>query len=117
MQVLGVHRAGEFDGVGGAADVDGGVALGGRRHVVDGGEMEEVVDLAAQLGDLVLLDAEQRPAQVADDRLDPIAGGCADRDAPALDEVVQARRGSSRAPGHRSCPGAFRAAAPPAGSR
>ena len=74
MQVLGVDRAGEFDRVGGAADVDRRVALGGRGHVVDGGEVEEVLDLAAQLGDLFLLDAQQRPAQVADHRLDALRG-------------------------------------------
>ena len=61
-----------------------------RRHVVDGGEMEEVLDLAAQLGDLLLLDAEQRAAQVADDRLHAFAGGRAGDDAPALDQVVEA---------------------------
>ena len=72
MQVLGVERARQFDGVRGAADVDRRVALGGRGHVVDRREVEEVVDLAAQLGDLLLLDPEQRAAQVADDGLDAL---------------------------------------------
>ncbi len=90
MQVLGVDRAREFHRVGGAADVDRGVALGGRGHVVDGGEVEEVVDLAAQLGDLLLLDAQQRPAQVAEHRLDALRRRGARDHAPALDQVVQA---------------------------
>ena len=42
MQALDVDRPGEFDGVGGAADVDGGVALGRGGQVVDGGEVEDV---------------------------------------------------------------------------
>ncbi len=91
MQVLGVDRARQFDRVRRAADVDRRVALGGRRHVVDGGEVEEVLDLAAQLRHLLLLDAEQRPAQVADDRLDALGRGRAHDDAPALDQVVEAR--------------------------
>jgi hypothetical protein len=37
MQVLCVDRPGQFDGVRGAADVDRRVALGRRRHVIDGG--------------------------------------------------------------------------------
>ena len=49
-----------------------------------------MVDLAAQLGDLLLLDAEQRTAQVADHRLDAFARRRAGDDAPALDQVVQA---------------------------
>ncbi len=90
MQVLGVERARKFDRVRGAADVDRRVALGGRGHVVHGGEMEEVLDLAAQLRHLFLLDAQQRPAQVSDHRLDALGGGGAGGQAPALDQVVQA---------------------------
>ena len=91
MQALGVERPRQFHRVGGAADVDRRVALRRGGHVVDGGEMEEVVDLAAQLGHLLGLDPQQRPAQVADDRLDALRGGRAGDDAPALDQVVQAR--------------------------
>ena len=91
MQVLGVERAREFDRVRGAADVDRRVALGGRGHVVDRGEVEEVVDLAAQLGDLVSASMpEQRTAQVADDRLARARRRRAGDDAPALDQVVEA---------------------------
>ena len=90
VQALGVDRARQFDGVRGAADVDGGVQLRRRRHVVHGREVEEVLDLAAQLGDLLLLDAEQRAAQVADHRFDAFARRRAGDDAPALDQVREA---------------------------
>ena len=75
MKALGVERAGEFDSVRGAAHVDGGVALGRRRQVVDGRQVEQVVDLAPQLRHLLLLEAQQRPAQVADHGLDAVARG------------------------------------------
>ena len=91
VQALGVDRARQLDGVRGAADVDRRVALGGRGHVVDGGEVEEVLDLAAQLGDVLLLDAQQRAAQVADHRLDALPDGGARDDAPARDEIVEPR--------------------------
>ena len=58
VQVLGVDRASQFDGVRRAADVDRRVQLRRRGHVIDGGEVEEVLDLAAQLGHLLLLDAQ-----------------------------------------------------------
>ncbi len=90
MQVLGVDRASQFDGVRRAADVDRRVQLGRRRHVIDGGEVEEVLDLAAQLGHLLLLDAEQRATQVADHRLHAFAGGGAGDDAPTRDQVLEA---------------------------
>ncbi len=89
MEVLGVDRARELDRVRRAADVDVRVALGRRRHVVERGEVEEVLDLAAQLGDLLGLDAEQRRAQVADDGLDAFRGGCAGDDGPAGDQLVE----------------------------
>ncbi len=85
MQVLGVDRTRQFDGVRRAADVDRRVQLRRRRHVIDRGEVEEVLDLAAQLRNLLLLDAEQRAAQVAEHRLHAFAGGCTCDDAPARD--------------------------------
>ncbi len=91
MQVPGVQRAREFDRVGGAADVHGGVLLGGRGHVVDRGQVEHVVDLAAQLLDPLALEAEQWFTQVAEDGHDAFAAHGSDRDAPVLDQVVQAR--------------------------
>ena len=74
VQVPDVQRSGELHRVGRAADVHRRVALGRRGHVIDGGEVEEVGDLPAQLGHLLLLDPQQRPAQVADHRLDPFCG-------------------------------------------
>ena len=96
MQALDVDRPGEFDGVGGAADVDGRVALGRCGHVVDGGEVEEVVDLPAQLAHLLLLDTEQGTAQIPDHRLDAVAGARADEHRPALDQLLQAAPALSR---------------------
>ena len=93
VQVLGLERARELHRVGGAADVDRRVQLGGRGHVVHGGEMEEVHDLSAQLGHLLLLDPEQRAAQVADHRLHAFRGRGAGHHAPALDQVLQALHG------------------------
>ena len=97
MQALGVERAGQLDGVRRAADVERRVPLGRRGHVVDGGEVEEVVDLAAQLGHLLLLDAQQRPAQVADDRLDA-AGGARGR--PLLQRSIRSSSRPERAVAH-----------------
>ena len=94
---LGVDRARQFDRVRRAADVHGGVQLGGRRHVVDGREVEEVLDLAAQLGDLLLLDAEQRAAQVADHRLDAFAAAAP---ATTLQRSIRSSRRSSEALAH-----------------
>ncbi len=74
MQVLRVDRTRQFDRMRGAADVDRRVSLGGSCHVVHGRKMEEVLDLAAQLGHLFLVDAEQRPAQVADHGLHALGG-------------------------------------------
>ena len=89
MQALGVDRARQFDGVRRAADVDRRVQLRRGGHVIDRGEVEEVLDLAAQLGHLLLLDAEQRAAQVADHGLDAFAGARAGDDAPACDQVLE----------------------------
>ncbi len=62
----------ERDGVAGAADVEHLVALVGDRHVVDGREVEEVLDLAAVLLDPGLGDPEQRLAEVARDDPDAL---------------------------------------------
>jgi len=90
VQPLRLQRARELHGVRGAAHVDGRVHLRGRGHVVHRGQVEEVDDLAAQLAHLLLLHAQQRPAQVAHDRLHAFGGGGADHHAPALDQVFQA---------------------------
>ena len=91
VQVLGVDRSRQFDRVRRAADVDGGVALGRSGHVVDGRQVEEVLDLAAQLRHLILLDPQQRATQVSDHRLDALGGGRAGDDAQALDQIGHAR--------------------------
>ena len=73
---------GELDGVLGAADVEQRVLrlVGG--HVVDRRQVEEVLDARQRLA-VLLGDAEQRLAEVADDGLDPVRG------APALDQLVE----------------------------
>ena len=71
-----VEAVREVDGVLGAGDVDLRVALLVRSHVVDGGEVEEVVDARE-----VALHAELGLREVADDRLDPVGV------TPALDEL------------------------------
>ena len=48
MEVAGLELAGQGEGVAGAADVHRLVHLVGGGHVVDRGEVEEVVDLAAR---------------------------------------------------------------------
>ena len=90
MQVLGVQRARQFDRVRGAAHVDRGVALRRRGHVVHRREVEEVGDLAAQLRHLLLLDPQQRAAQVADHRLDAVGRSGRRDHRPALHQLVQA---------------------------
>ena len=62
-----------------AADVEQRVAGLVRAHVVDRGEVEEVVDLALEL----VADAQPRLVEVADDGLDAIAG------VPAFDQLVE----------------------------
>ena len=86
MQVAGVERAGELDGVAGAVDVEALVDLVGGRHVVHRGEVEEVLDRAVQAADLLVGQAEARLLQIADDGLDALGGV----GAPALDERGEA---------------------------
>ena len=84
MQDAGLERVGERDRVARAGDVGALVALVVGGHVVDRGEVEEVVDLAAVLVDPGLVDAEALLREVADDRRDALAA------LPALDQLRQA---------------------------
>ena len=70
----GLERAGQRERRAGAADVQRLVELLAGGHVVDRGEVEEVLDRAAVLGDPLRVDAEPVGAQVAD-RPAP-AGSC-----------------------------------------
>src|SRR6185312_14916738 len=83
MEAAGCERAGDGDRMAGPLDVREAVLRLARGHVVDGGEMEEVVDLAAQLSDLLRIEPEQRLAQVPEHRPDPPGS------APAMDERVE----------------------------
>ena len=84
MEVPDLQLAREADGVAGAADVHRLVHLVGGGHVVDGREVEEVLDVALQALDVVVRDPESGFGQVADDRADPVPA------APALDQLIEA---------------------------
>jgi hypothetical protein len=62
VQALDLQRPRQLDRMCRAAHVSGGVLLGRCGHVVDRGEVEEVLDLPAQLRRLLGLHAQQRPA-------------------------------------------------------
>ncbi len=94
VQAAGLHCPRKTDGLGGAGDVDGAVALLGGRHVVDGGEVEEVIDVAAEQLDLLLGDAEQRQGEVADDGVDARARGGAVQVLPLFEESLDANLGA-----------------------
>ena len=66
-----LDRPGEFDRVAGALDVGDLLRLGAGGHVVDRGEVEEVVDVAAQGQQVLLGDTEAGRGEVAGDRHDP----------------------------------------------
>ncbi len=85
-------RPSQLDRVGGAADVHRRVALGRRGHVVDGRQVEEVLDRPAQLLHLFLIDPQHRPAQVAEHGLHTLLDGRSRDHPPALDQLVQAAR-------------------------
>ncbi len=89
MQTLDLERPGEFDRVRRAADVHRRVDLSRRRHVVDGRQVEEVADLPAQLAHPLLLDAQERPAEIPDHRFDPFGRRRTREDPPALDQILQ----------------------------
>ncbi len=72
VQVAGLERVRELDRVARAADVQPLVELVGRGHVVDRGEVEEVLDPAAVLLDPRVVVAEVALLQVADDGLDAL---------------------------------------------
>ena len=75
MEAARLDRSGQFDRVTGALDVGDLLRLGAGGHVVDRGEVKEVVDLAAQRQQVLLGDAQARHGQIAGDRHDPGAIG------------------------------------------
>jgi hypothetical protein len=81
-----LERLGQLEGVAGAVDVHRLVGGRVRGHVVDRGQVEEVVDLAPVLLDPRLVDAEPVRGQVADDG-DHTVG------APRRDQRLHAREG------------------------
>ena len=70
VEAAGVDRAGQFDRVLGTLDVGDLLRLGAGGHVVDRRQVEEVVDLAAQLEQVLLGDSETGLGEVAGDRHD-----------------------------------------------
>ena len=83
VEALRVELLGELHRLPGSLDVRDALALGVGGHVVDRRQVEEVVDLAPQLLDLVLA-AELLLGEVADHRDDPVL-----RSAPAAPELLE----------------------------
>jgi hypothetical protein len=88
MEVAGPELVGEVDGVLGALDVEAAVALLVGGHVVDRGEVEEVLD-AGERPAVLIGDAEIGLGEVAGDGLDPV-GAIAGRRSQALELVLGA---------------------------
>ena len=75
MHVARLDCVGELEHVPGSLDVRKALRLGIRRHVVDGSQVEEVVDVAAKLLGLLVCDSKARLPEIADDRNDAIGAG------------------------------------------
>ncbi len=88
MQAPDVEEAGGVDGVAGAVDVGSRVVGGAGREVVEGGEVEEVLDRSGVLAHPVAVEAERGSVKVSDDGNDAIAG----TGRPLLDESVELRQ-------------------------
>ena len=84
MHATRFDRLGELDHVPGPLDVGDPLRLGVRLHVVDRGEVEEVIDLAAEPLDVGVGDPEAALREVADDPDDALLV-----DAPAVPELRQ----------------------------
>ncbi len=72
MEAPGVQGGGQLEGRAGATDVELLVHLLGRGHVVDRGQVEEVLDLAGVGGDPLGADPEPLGLEVAHDRCHPV---------------------------------------------
>src|SRR4051794_17921616 len=84
MEAADLQRVGEVYCMPGPLDVEDAVALVVGRHVVDGSEVEEVLNVAAQPLDVGVGQAERCLVEVTYDRMD------APRASPSFDEGVQA---------------------------
>jgi hypothetical protein len=94
-------RVGQLNGVNRPADVVRLQLLRARSHVVEGRQVEEVVDSTVERRGRRLVDAEERRTQVTDDRDDSIVVH-----SPAVAKLVEAREGAL--PDQRvDCPPAF----------
>ena len=94
-----LDRPGEFDRVAGALDVGHLLRLGAGGHVVDRGEVEEVVDVAAQGQQVLLGDAEAGRGKLAGNRHDPRPVWARRRCA-----APRGDRATPPGPGRRRCP-------------
>ena len=72
MEVLRPDRLGQLQRVPRALDVRAVLRVGVGGEVVDGREVEEVVDLAVESLDLGVVDGQPRLGEVADDGDDPV---------------------------------------------
>ena len=87
VEVADLELAGQRDGVAGAADVHRLVHLVRGGHVVDRGQVEEVLDVTGVGGDPLVADPEVGLAEVTDDRSDPgTPGSCC---LPLLDQRLE----------------------------
>ncbi len=84
------QRPRQFHRVVCAAHVDRRIELHRRGHVIHGGEMEEVIDRAVELGYLLICQSQQRLAQIPDDGMNAPAHRRLRGPFPALDQLVQA---------------------------
>ena len=80
----GIDGLGELDHVAGALDVRDALRLGVRGHVVDRGQVEEVVDLALEPREVLVGDAEAGLGEVTDDADDAVLV-----DAPAVAQLLE----------------------------
>ena len=89
VEVVHVELVRQLRRLAGALDVRDALGLGVGGHVVDRGEVEEVVDVALQVGDHVVAQAQLLLGEVADDRDDPVLVG-----APARAQLLEPAAGS-----------------------
>jgi len=88
VEALRADGVGDRDGVARAVDVDPDLLLGARLEIVDGSEVEEMIDLAFELAEVGLGDAESRLDEIALDRQ-----GAGLVDAPVLERLRHFRSG------------------------
>src|SRR5258706_13934949 len=72
MKDVDLYGLGEFNGIAGAVDIGDALRFGIGGQIVNGGEMEQVFDLALEFGDIGRGDAELRLGDIDDDGHDAV---------------------------------------------